>query len=275
MKHTKATVDKLYLDSRQRKIIQWLSPSDPSTNYNKALQQRQEGTGLWFLKGDAFAAWKSQRHSFMWLYGIPGCGKTILSTSIIEHLRSFPDLTLLYFYFDFNDVKKQSLEGVVKALISQLYYTCRDAQKPLDALYSSSNEGSNQPSCESLCKVFLQMIEQAKDVSIVLDALDECSTRKGRPTEGLLSWIRDLLNSERISVHLLVTSRPEQDIQSGLNDLVNEESKIDIQSNLVTDDISAYIRARVRHGEGLKRWQNHPDVQKKIEEKLIQGANGM
>jgi Cdc6-like AAA superfamily ATPase len=275
MKHTKDTVDKLYLDSRQLKVIQWLSPPDPSTNYNKALQQRQEGTGLWFLKGDAFAAWKSQRNSSMWLYGIPGCGKTVLSTSIIEHLRSFPDLTLLYFYFDFNDVKKQSLEGVVKALVSQLYHTCRDVQKPLDALFSSCNEGINQPSCESLCKVLLQMIEQVKDVWIVLDALDECSTRKGRPTEGLLSWIRDLVNSEQINIHLLVTSRPEEDIQSGLDDLVNEGSKISIQSNLVTDDISAYIRARVRDGEGLKRWQNRPDVQEKIEEKLIQGANGM
>ena len=72
---------------RREKIERWLSPTHPSTNYNKALRQRQEGTGLWFLQNSVYVQWKTQQNSRLWIYGIPGCGKTILSSTIIEDLK--------------------------------------------------------------------------------------------------------------------------------------------------------------------------------------------
>jgi hypothetical protein len=50
---------------------------------------------------------------FLWLYGIPGCGKTILSSTIIEDVLYHyhdPTMAVIYFYFDFNDVEKQQYE---------------------------------------------------------------------------------------------------------------------------------------------------------------------
>jgi hypothetical protein len=268
-------VKDLALEQRRTELHRWLSPPEPSTNYNKALQQRQEGTGSWFLQTEAFAAWKLQRNSFLWLYGIAGCGKTILSSTIIEHLKSLCIQPLLYFYFDFTDTKKQTLEGVVRSLISQLYHTCKSAQEPLDALFSSFKDKNTQPSCESFCKVLKKMIERAEEVWIVLDAIDECVERKGGPTEGLLLWIRDLVKCERRNIRCLVTSRPEQDIRAELNGLVSEENRISMQSNLVSDDILEYIYAKVREGEGMKRWRGHQDVQQEIEEGLAKKADGM
>jgi hypothetical protein len=119
------------------------------------------------------------------------------------------------------------------------------------------------------------MIEQVKEVWVVVDALDECSTRKGRPTEGLLLWIRDLLNVGQRNSHLLVTSRPEQDIKSGLSGLAYDEDIVPIQSDLISDDIRRYIHTRVREGDDLKRWRDRPDIQDEIETRLIQKANGM
>ncbi|KAF2678771.1 hypothetical protein K458DRAFT_435608 [Lentithecium fluviatile CBS 122367] len=268
-------VKDLALEQRRIELDHWLSPPVPSKNHNEALKQHQKGTGSWFLQSDAFVAWKSQRNSFLWLYGIPGCGKTILSSTIIENLRSLSIQPLLYFYFDFNHTKKQTLRGVVCSLISQLYYTCNSAQEPLNALFSSYKDKNTQPSCESLCKVLREMIEKTEEIWIVLDAIDECVERKGSPTEGLLLWIRDLVKLEQKNVHCLVTSRPEQDIQSEMSNLVSEKNRISIQSDLVNDDILAYICARVREGEGLKRWRDREDVQKEIEEELAHKANGM
>jgi len=271
---TRRDVKDLALEQRQAELHRWLSPPAPSTNYNKALQQRQEGTGSWFLRSDAFAAWKSQRNSFLWLYGIPGCGKTILSSTIVEHLQTLSTQTLLYFYFDFTDAEKQTLRGVVCSLISQLYHTCKSAQEPLDAFFSSFDR-STQPSRESLCKVLYNMIERAGEVWIVLDAIDECAERKGGPTEGLLLWMRDLVKWGKSNVHCLVTSRPEQDIRAELSGLTTGKSRISIQSDLVNDDILAYICTKVRDGEGLKRWRGRPDIQKEIEEHLAKKAEGM
>jgi hypothetical protein len=258
-------------------IYRWLSPSDPSTNFNKALQQRQESTGLWLLQNNQFKKWQSQPNSFLWLYGIPGCGKTILSSTIIEHLGdTHPDQLPLYFYFDFTDACKQTLDNVIRALISQLYHKRKDTQKLLDSLFSSYDNGRSQPTCESLCKVFLQMVNQAQEIYIVLDALDECRTRKGPLSEGLLAWIQSLLDLEQRSVHLLVTSRPEHDIELVLRSLAqSEEDIVPIQSELIDDDIRSYVHTRVRQGNGLKRWQSRLDVLHEIETQLMEKSNGM
>jgi Cdc6-like AAA superfamily ATPase len=254
----------------------WLSAPDPSTNYKKALQQRQQGTGTWLLHSTEFTRWNTRQNSLLWLYGIPGCGKTILSSTAIQHLETRSSQHLLYFYFDFSDNRKQNLEDMVMSLVSQLYIRSERAQKPLDALFVSCNGGRSQPSSQSLCKTLTQMIEQASEVWVVLDALDECRTRAGSETQGLLKWIAAFLNSNQRNVHLLATSRPEQDISSGLSEIAPKgEAMVSIQSDLVRDDIETYVNAKVRHGDGLKRWRNRPDVQDEIVSRLITKANGM
>ncbi|KAF3317256.1 hypothetical protein TWF173_000499 [Orbilia oligospora] len=275
---------------KSEEIGRWLSAPDPSTNYYKALGRRHEGSGSWFLESNQFVEWKTQRSSFLWLHGIPGCGKTILSSTIVENLES--DLAcqpLLYFYFDFTDTGKQTLENMLRALISQLYYKYGDPSLQLESLYSSctQREQSVQPTCRSLCETFSRMVEQAKEVWLILDALDECSTRGGSPTEGLLSWMNEILNSEQWNLHLLATSRPENDIKSEVENFIcinNRIAKdalwprdytIAIQSSLVSHDINAYIRTRVREENGLKRWRSHPEIQSEIETCLMEKANGM
>ncbi|KAF2259137.1 hypothetical protein CC78DRAFT_586295, partial [Lojkania enalia] len=271
----RSAVRDISFKQRRRDIKRWISPSDPSTNYNKALQQRQEGTGLWFLQSPAYVQWKTQPNSSLWLYGIPGCGKTILSSTIIEDLdKAIPRSTLLYFYFDFSDVHKQTLDGMIRSLISQLSPKNESAWKQLASLFSC-DDGRRQPRCESLCQVLSQMLDPLENVYIVLGALDECRTRTGSHTEGLLSWIRGLLGSGQRNVHLLVTSRPERDIQSKLSDVVDEENIIPLQGGFISRDICAYIHNRVRKGGSLRRWRTQPEVQDEIETTLMRNANGM
>jgi hypothetical protein len=165
---------------------------------------------------------------------------------------------------------------MVMSLVRQIYNKSEGTQKILEDLFDSCNDGHDQPSSQSLCKALTQMIEQTDEVWVVLDALDECRTRRGSETQGLLTWIRALLNSNQNNVHLLVTSRPEQDISSDLNEIAPEgEGMVLIQSDLIKDDIETYVKVKVKHGDGLKRWRYRPDIQDKIEACLIQKANGM
>jgi NACHT domain len=275
--NTNVAVKILGTEHKRDKIERWLSAPDPSINYNKALKQRHKDSGLWFLQTKAFEKWKKRRNSFLWLHGIPGCGKTILSSTIIEHLDRTASHTqpLLYFYFDFSDIDKQSLESMIRSLIRQLYYKRKDTQKQLDSLFSSCADGHRQPDADSLCTHLLDMTQQVDEVWIVLDALDECSTRKGTRTKGLLSWMEDLLCSELRNVHLLATSRQEEDIESALSKWARIEDMMPIQSALVTDDIRAYVRTRVKEDDGLRRWRSQPDVQEEIETRLMEKVCGM
>ncbi|KAF3226538.1 hypothetical protein TWF106_000279 [Orbilia oligospora] len=117
---------------RNTDIDRWLAAPNVSTNYNKALQQRHEGSGDWLIESKQFIEWKTSamRNSFLWLHGIPGCGKTILSYTIIQALGGYSGKAeaepacqpLIYFYFDFIDVGKQTLENILRFLILQLYH---------------------------------------------------------------------------------------------------------------------------------------------------------
>jgi hypothetical protein len=105
---------------------------------------------------------------------------TVLSSSIVKNLGDKAYTPgLLYFYFDFQNRDKQSLEGAIKSLMSQLYSKQEKARQPLDSLYSSYNDGHRQPNTESLCSTFLAMLQQVEETWIVLDALDECSEQEG------------------------------------------------------------------------------------------------
>ena len=270
------SVEDVLFTQKQEELFRWLSAPDPSENCNKALDRRQEGTGLWFFQTSLFQKWQIEENSFLWLHGIHGCGKTILSSSIIDYLeKACPERLLLYFYFDFNDSSKQTLEGLVRSLASQLYRKCKCAQAALDSLFSSHENGRRQPSSKSLFEVFSQMLNQAKDVWIVLDALNECRTPKGSLAEGLLSWIASLQSDQR-NVHLLVTSRPEHEIEEVLRKLAkSEENIIPIQSDLINNDIRSYVRTRVRGGKLLERWGKTLYVLEEIETRLMEKANGM
>ena len=276
VEESKCIIDKLDHDSHQREVVKWLSAPDPSINHNKALRKRHKGSGSWFLQSKAFAEWKTCSNSSLWLHGIPGCGKTILSSIIIENLsETIPSShTLLYFYFDFSDIEKQSFENMLRSLISQLYYRLEKAREEVDLLFSSYGK-LRQPTTGLLCDLFLRSVMQADRALIILDALDECKTRKGNETEGLLSWIRHFQKLRLNNVHLLVTSRPEQDIRTILEAQIGKESIISLQSNLVAQDIYDYIHTNVREYEGFKRWRGRPEVQVEIENQLAEKANGM
>jgi hypothetical protein len=268
VRDTRENVHELRLSHHEKEIRDWLSAANPSINYANALEKRHKGTGLWFTEGEAFADWKKQPNSFLWLHGIAGCGKTILSSTIIEHLSNVTsrDQVLLYFYFDFNDSNKQTLENMLRSLTYQLYQRQPDARESLDQLWSSSQHLSR----DSLRDTLLAMLGKVNNVSIVLDALDESTTRS-----DLLAWIKSVLGADSIACRIVVTSRREEDIESAFQLWIGPENIISIQEDVVDDDIEAYVGYIVHSSEQLVRWRNMPDVQDEIETTLVENAHGM
>lgn len=171
-------VTNLQLGQRHNEICRWLSAPDPSTNYNRALQDRHANTRDWFLKSATYMNWLSVSGSLLWLYGIPGCGKTILSSTIIQktvqYCRSRTNSIVLYYYFDFNDSEKQRHEQMIRSLIIQLFAHCATVPSTLEALYSSFSGGERQPNLEKLLPVLNQMMKAFDEIYLIIDALDEC-----------------------------------------------------------------------------------------------------
>jgi Cdc6-like AAA superfamily ATPase len=223
------------------------------------------------LESDDFKWWKASPESFLWLHGIPGCGKTVLSSTVIEHLKQ--DTTcqlLLYFFFDFNDLKKQSLDDLLRSLIEQVYKLQPESRQSLERLWASHDEGVRQPSTSSLQSVFQVMLSGVGSASVVLNALDE-STSRGE----LSAWLKTLVKSTEIVCRLLITARREEDIESALRCWTRAEDRKPIQRDEVNKGLSAYVKDRVRNGNELERWRRQPKLQEEIETKLMEKAGGM
>jgi hypothetical protein len=52
----------------RRELVNWLSPSDPSINFNTADRARHQGTAEWFTQSSVFKNWK-ESSSFLWIHG--------------------------------------------------------------------------------------------------------------------------------------------------------------------------------------------------------------
>ncbi|KAK8156950.1 nucleoside phosphorylase domain-containing protein [Phyllosticta citribraziliensis] len=222
------------LDSRIQStdIQKWLSPPDPSPNYHNAIAKRYEDTGSWFLDSPEYDEWKEQRGSFMWLRGAQSCGKTVLSSIIIQHLQtafptadeseerlSIPPITI-FFFFKSKDPSKKTLEQMMRSLVLQLYKLSLASQAPLQQLFLSCHKGAVQPSVDMLCDTFWEMVHAVDDeVFIVLDGLDRCRTAQaGSHVKGGLTWLKDFAVSSPPGAHILATSRgDETDIVEAFN----------------------------------------------------------
>ncbi|KAI4638258.1 hypothetical protein J4E93_010257 [Alternaria ventricosa] len=257
------------------KIRNWLSAPDPSINYQKAHNQRQPGTGQWLLQEhESFRNWKDDAASRLWLYGIPGCGKTILSSTVVEHLQHHcgndKRKVTVYFYFDFNDAQKQIPELMLRSLLRQLLQHTITIPDAVDALFSSCGDGQQQPPLHKLLTVAPQVIGQFTHVYIVLDALDECAQRP-----ELMDLLIAVAGLRLDSVHLLMTSRKERDIETSLETFVVEDNMISLQRDVVDEDILRFVQQKLRDDRQLEKWNRDDEVRQEIETALMRGAQGM
>lgn len=177
---------------------------------------------------------------------------------------------MLYFYFDFNDIEKQSQGKMIRSLIVQLSLQCGSTPQSLEALHSSCMDGGRQPTDDGLLATLHQMMKSFEETFIILDALDECLERR-----ELLEVIDKFNGWTDANLHILSTSRREKDIEERVEPLAHEWGKMSIDSVRVNDDIRAYVHERLQADRGLERWRDKPEVQEEIENILMNKADGM
>ena len=251
-------------------VMSWLHPADSSISFNSARSRHHPETGSWLLEHHLFQKFQARQVNFLWLYGIPGCGKTILSSTVIMHLRhAKADCAVLYFFFDFRDPGQQTIDHLIRSLIAQLFIRVESCRDHLTALYEQCKYST--PSTEVLFKVFCAMVLSASEVYLVIDAMDECSTRS-----ALTAYIRDACTSISEKLSVVATSRLEADLESQICMWANKGCSISLQQKLVDPDIANYTHTRLHANDGgFRRWHSQPWVLVEIETELTEKAAGM
>ncbi|KAF4944304.1 hypothetical protein FGADI_12788 [Fusarium gaditjirri] len=264
---TRDTVMSMASGHHNDKILSWFSPPDYSSNANQARGYRHPGSGTWFLNSPEFQDWKSGSCKYLWLYGLVGCGKTVLSTSILDDLLSSDKHTTLAFFFDFSHSRKQTLDDLLRSLTAQLYYAGNEAAKKLDSLFASHNNGQKPLDPTALQACVDNMIEAAGQVSILIDALDECTE-----WEKVLQWIEHLTSSQ---AQILIMGRPEQQLKTGLFRLFGKRNCISLDKKAIDADIWSYVNAELEKRPSFVDMDLSPEVQNMVRDKIGNGAHGM
>ena len=270
LKHAAET--RIAVREERRKVLNWIQPYDPHENHGMSLKLRHPGTGLWFIESDEFKAWLNCSSAKLWCYGIPGAGKTVLASSVIQEAlgRSSPNTAVAFFYCDYKNATTQDPRNILGSLAFQIAVQDEQSFGKLQAFYAKHNP-SDRPSVgvdmEELRDLLVEMASSFDDAMIVVDALDECGTQSSFVT-SLLSSLNN--SGEASNIKTLFLSRDEQDIREALEDY--SQISIAARSSDLKIFVGAEIECRTRNKDLRIKDQS---LKQDIMERLVEGAEGM
>lgn len=236
---------------RHREVVQWLTPSARDASYyvddfESAYRDRHPGTCEWILSNPRFQQWldcdgTDPQVRMLWISAIAGAGKTVLASFIIARCRAQmkppTERSILYFFFKNTDDEKDSFLSMTRSFLHQLYVSFGTDDFNHDILSLKEDSGQDRMlSDKRAWQLFSKHAKKMSEMTIVLDALDECK----------LGDIDELLNGlcllvRELDIRVIATSRREDRIQ----DKLNFWPCIQIQKHDLDSDIERFVVAKI------------------------------
>ena len=233
------------LSHEERECLQALRTSDYEEFKNRN-PNRLEETCQWVLQHENFKSWKESNSSgLLWVSADPGCGKSVLSRSLVdEDIKSTGTCTTCYFFFkDDNDIQKNAATAL-SAVLHQLF-----SQKPILIEYAMSDYAADGDKLPQLFhKLWDILIKAAADpnagsVVCVLDALDECrEVGRYQIIDAVTTFYKHAKPQKSSSqLKFLITSRPYIDMERRFTTLISAFPTSRLQGEEETEAISREI----------------------------------
>jgi hypothetical protein len=250
-----------------QEVYKWFQHTDPSPLHHRVQKQYEPGTGDWMLRSPEWASWLDAKQCCLWIHGIPGAGKTVLISHLIEKLREYCEqspkrkIAHVYYYCYFGRNQDEAYP-FVGWLIQKL---CRQVDLVPDNLYKIYKHGA-QPSLVELLRALAEILDAFEIVYVVVDAIDESN-----PREDLLKIFRDLVTSPRFNkLQLLALSREYIDIERVMDDI---SVSVSMANPFVEEDIRLHVQSLLQSNHNFRRWPQH--LLDDVVDALSTGAKGM
>ncbi|KAF8457077.1 hypothetical protein BDZ91DRAFT_800670 [Kalaharituber pfeilii] len=171
------------IDERQKQL-RWISDYNHTITFLEFANASHPHTGKWLFEMDEYKQWVQSNHpSLLWCYGIPGSGKSVLSTSIVKHLLDtcFQETNsdsrkafIGYFFCSFSDHRSLKFEEIMRSLIRQVlsvFYGSNEFEEYLAKFFQQSN---NIPSTDLWKELFIRTCRIPNHIYLIIDGIDEC-----------------------------------------------------------------------------------------------------
>ncbi|KAL2813093.1 purine and uridine phosphorylase [Aspergillus granulosus] len=241
-------------------ILNWITAIDYGPQQSDYFRRRQDGTGQWLISSAEFQQWLRAPQKTLFCPGIPGAGKTILTSIVINHITKHTfeenNIGVAYLYCNFQRKDDQRIEDLLSSLLKQLAERQTSLPGEVKELYNQHKHERTRPAFEDIASTLHEVIVKYSRVFIVIDALDECQTSEGCRTK-LLSEIFKL--QIKCGINIFATSRINAEIEKLFCDALSleiraKESDVELyldkrmqlqQLDTLDNDLKAEIKRRV------------------------------
>ncbi|EWC45586.1 hypothetical protein DRE_05444 [Drechslerella stenobrocha 248] len=261
------------------KVLNWLGHGDPASRHRASRKLCLEGTNKWILESAEFKRWKNAVGEMFWIHAIPGAGKTILCSTVIDHLQEIcksEGTRMAFFYCVFDDAATHKLGYLLRSLITQLLERDPDLPGPLRLLYESCESGRKQPDDKTLVSTLFAILNDGPKSFLVVDALDEFPIEERKM---FLDLIKENMGTgtQLDQYNIFFTSRKESDIERAVESIKGtvETHIVPILAQDNDADVRYYIRTSLYDSEGWLCKHLPDDLRREIEDTLANGAEGM
>jgi hypothetical protein len=221
---------------QRSEILDWLASDSYETAYADSLKKRQPGTGEWFLRNKFFVAWRNRDIQTLFCPGIPGAGKTIIASIVIEHLWSAQpgrDSYIAFLFCNYSRQEEQTAEGLLAMLLRQLAEQHPLIFDSVKELYACHREKKTRPDFQEIYDTLCNVTRSCNHLFLVVDALDECSDDTRRI---LTPQLRNL--QKTTGAHLMATSRYVDSLEQEFKGVIQVEIRAGAR------DINMYLDSR-------------------------------
>jgi len=260
------------IDEHRQKVLNSFGTIDPRRNHDMSRKLRHLNTGLWLTESSEFKLWLTTANARLWLYGIPGAGKTVLASLVIDEIlpKTSPSIAAAYFYCDYKDSATQEPYKILSCLAQQLAKQNEQSFAIVQKFYEIHDQNRKYPveyEPKDLCHLIAEIAMNYDCTIIIVDGLDECGTNAGLVAEFLSSLNNDDGNAE---FKTLILSRDEVDIRERLKDY----PRISIAAQ--SSDLRLYVGAEIENRIRKKMLNiKAPELKEHVRERLVEGAEGM
>ncbi|KAL3470111.1 hypothetical protein BJX99DRAFT_267683 [Aspergillus californicus] len=258
------------LDSTYRqKVLDWLSPIDHESGQSDFLSQHQTGTGKWFLNSNEFQEWAQDPKAILLCQGIPGAGKTIMTSIVVHHLHDLfqgSAVGIAYVYCTFRQRHGRMIENIFSSLIKQLSQQLPQLPDIVIEAYEKARTQHAQPSRESVLQMLGMVITFHEKVYIAVDALDEIDASDGTRQEFLSGLLR---LQKTTPFNLIATSRPVANIETTFKQ--HRAGLLEIRA--FDDDVRGYVEDNLNK---LRPFiSEDPNMRLMIKETIVGAVDGI
>ncbi|OBT50154.1 hypothetical protein VE04_09620, partial [Pseudogymnoascus sp. 24MN13] len=255
-------------DQGRQIVLDWLTPIDYATQQSDFISRRAVGTGQWLLESAEFQEWVKTDQQVLFCPGIPGAGKTILTSIVVNYLsanfQKDTNIGIAYLYCNFHRQDEQNAEGLLASLLKQLAQGLYPLAESVKSLYDSHKEKRTRPTSNEISSTLQAVAALYSRSFIVVDALDECQTSGGCRMK-LLTEIFALQAKSRANIFSTSRFIPEIEVQ------FKNSMRLEIQAS--DHDVQRYLDGHML--ELPTCVLSNSELQDEIKALIVKAVNGM